>query len=77
MRTLLAIFITLGLMLNSGSGFVAAAFAKASLAAKESVYKPPMVSQRARHRGGELSQAHFEIRSARMQVLRPKHKMHA
>jgi hypothetical protein len=44
MRTLLAIFITLGLMLNSGSGFVAAAFAKATLAAKESAYKPPMVS---------------------------------
>ncbi|MFY9875376.1 MAG: hypothetical protein WAL20_06985, partial [Rhodomicrobium sp.] len=44
MRTLLAIFITLGLMLNSGSGFVAAALAKASFAAKESAHKHPMVS---------------------------------
>lgn len=43
MRTLLAIFITLGLMLNSGSGFVAAAFAKAALAAKESAHNHPTV----------------------------------
>ena len=44
MRILLAIFITLGLLLNSGGGFVAAAFAKASLAGKESAHTHLMVS---------------------------------
>jgi hypothetical protein len=80
MRTLLAIFITLGLMLNSGSGFAAAAFAKASLAEGKRPCAPDGVSPddaRAQQGGGGLPQAHFEIPSARMQMLRSKHKMHA
>ena len=49
MRILLAIFITMGLMLNSGSGFVAAAFAKASTTAMGSAHARPMVSQETMH----------------------------
>jgi len=53
MRILLAILITAGLILNSGSGFVAAAYAKASMNAMGSAHPHPMTSQQTMHSHGK------------------------
>ena len=50
MRTLLAIVMTIGLILNSGSGLITAASAKAALGAMGSAHAHPMASHPKMHR---------------------------
>lgn len=58
MRTLLAIVIAMGLMMNSGSGIVMAACAKASMGSMGGAHAHPMPSQNTMHSHKEAGDCH-------------------
>ena len=59
MKTLLAIVIAVGLIFNSGAGFLAAAYGKTSMGAMGSAHAHPAVSQHKTHtRGAEMGNCH-------------------
>ncbi len=58
MRTLLAIVMTVGLILSSGSGVVMAAYAKVSMGSMGSAHAHPMASQKPMHSDKEAGGCH-------------------